>query len=117
MSTDLRQSVPPPATSRPVVIFGAGSIVADAHLPTYRRLGFTVAGIYDPDHARAAALAARFGTVALADMGAAMQLGTGAVYDIAVPPDAVAGILSALPEGAVVLMQKPMGSDLAGADG
>jgi predicted dehydrogenase len=116
MSTDLRQSVAPPRTSLPVVIFGAGSIVSDAHLPAYRRLGFTVAGIYDPDHAKAAALAARFGTRALADMNAATALGTGAVYDIAVPPEAITGILSALPEGATVIIQKPMGSDLAAAD-
>lgn len=116
MSTDLRQSLTPPQTTRPVVIFGAGSIVADAHLPAYQRLGFPVAGIYDPDQAKAAALAARFDTVALSDMQAATRLGTGAVYDLAVPPEAIAGILSALPSGATVLIQKPMGSDLAAAD-
>ncbi|WP_434617409.1 Gfo/Idh/MocA family protein [Tabrizicola sp. M-4] len=116
MSIDLRQTLPPPSSTRPVVIFGAGSIVADAHLPAYRRLGFPVAGIHDPDHAKAAALAARFDTRALPGMTDALALGRDAVYDIAVPPEAIAGILSALPEGAVVLIQKPMGSDLAAAD-
>ncbi|MEY4984071.1 MAG: hypothetical protein RIR62_2337 [Pseudomonadota bacterium] len=116
MSIDLRQSLPLPERSLPVVIFGAGSIVSDAHLPAYRRLDFPVAGLYDPDQSKAAALAARFGTTAFADVGAATALGTGAVYDIAVPPEAIAAILSALPEGAVVLIQKPMGADLAAAD-
>lgn len=116
MSTDLRQSLTPPRSTRPVVIFGAGSIVADAHLPAYQRLGFPVAGLFDPDHAKATALAARFDTVALSGMAAATVLGTGAVYDIAVPPEAIAGILTALPQGATVLIQKPMGSDLAAAD-
>jgi len=116
MSIDLRQTLPPPAATRPVVIFGAGSIVADAHLPAYRRLGFPVAGIHDPDHAKAAALATRFDTRALPGMAEALAPGLNAVYDIAVPPEAIAGILSALPEGAVVLIQKPMGSDLAAAD-
>jgi predicted dehydrogenase len=116
MSTDLRQSLPLPKTSLPIVIFGAGSIVTDAHLPAYTRLGFSVAGIYGPDQAKAQALAARFGTVALSGMAEATRLGTGAVYDLAVPPEAITGILSALPERATVIIQKPMGADLAGAD-
>lgn len=116
MSTDLRQTLPLPKTSLPVVIFGAGSIVKDAHLPAYRRLGFSVAGIYDPDQAKAAALAAEHGTTALAGMAEATAHGTGAVYDIAVPPEAIPEILAALPEGATVIIQKPMGSDLAAAD-
>lgn len=116
MSIDLRQTLPLPKTSLPVVIFGAGSIVKDAHLPAYRRLGFSVAGIYDPDQAKAAALAAEHGTTALAGMAEATAHGTGAVYDIAVPPEVIPEILAALPEGATVIIQKPMGSDLAAAD-
>ncbi len=116
MSTDLSQAVPLPKTSLPVVIFGAGSIVKDAHLPAYSRLGFTVAGIYDPDLAKAAALAAQHGTRAFASVAEATALGTGAVYDLATPPEVITGILSALPEEATVIIQKPMGSDLAGAD-
>lgn len=116
MSTELRQSLELPSSSLPVVIFGAGSIVGDAHLPAYRRLGFEVAGIYDLDTARAAALAERFGTKALATIQQATALGAAAIYDIAVPPDAIASILAVLPEGANVVIQKPMGSDLAAAD-
>ncbi len=116
MSTDLRQSLPMPSRSLPVVIFGAGSIVSDAHLPAYARLGFTVAGLYDPDQAKALALAAAHGTRAFASVAEATSFGTGAVYDLATPPAAHPDILQALPEGAVAILQKPMGSDLAQAD-
>lgn len=116
MSTDLRQSVPLPQSSLPVVIFGAGSIVTDAHLPAYARLGFPVAGIYDPDQAKAQAVAAKAGTRAFASVAEATALGLGAVYDLATPPAAHAGLLEALPDGAVCIIQKPMGSDLAEAE-
>lgn len=116
MLTDLTQHFAAPSTSLPIVIFGAGSIVSDAHLPAYAKAGFTVAGIYDPDQAKAAKLAGPIGGVAYASVDDAVQLGRGAVYDLAVPPAAIAGLLRALPIGAVVLIQKPMGSDLAAAD-
>ncbi|MBN8629260.1 MAG: Gfo/Idh/MocA family oxidoreductase [Rhodobacterales bacterium] len=116
MSTDLRQTVSLPRTSLPVVIFGAGSIVTDAHLPAYARLGFTVAGIYDPDLAKAEAVAAKAGTRAFASVAEATALGLGAVYDLATPPAAHPALLEALPDGAVAIMQKPMGSDLTEAD-
>jgi len=114
--TELAQTIAPPSRSLPIVIFGAGSIVSDAHLPAYARAGFAVAGIYDPDHEKAAALAAAHGTRAFASVAEAVAGGTGVVYDLAVPPAAIPGILRALPEGAVALIQKPMGSDLAAAD-
>lgn len=113
--TELRQTIDPPKTSLPVVIFGAGSIVTDAHLPAYARLGFRVAGIYDPDRAKARAVLPP-GAVAFASMAEATALGTGALYDLAVPPAAIPAILDALPEGAVALIQKPLGSDIAEAD-
>lgn len=116
MSIDLAQTIATPSRSLPVVIFGAGSIVRDAHLPAYARLGFAVAGIYDPDHAKAADLAAAHGTRAFASMAEATALGSDALYDLATPPAAHPAILRALPEGAVAIMQKPMGSDLAEAD-
>ena len=39
----------------------------------------------------------------------------GVVFDLAVPGDQIVGILEQLPEGAAVLIQKPMGHDLAEA--
>lgn len=113
---DLVQTLAPPRRPLPIVIFGAGSIVSDAHLPAYAQAGFTVAGIYDPDHAKAAALAAKTGCVAFADLAKATAAGVGVIYDLAVPPAAIPAILRALPQGAVVLIQKPMGMDLAAAD-
>lgn len=113
MSIDLRQLWEPPTTRRPIVIFGAGSIVRDAHLPAYAAGGYTVAGITDPDRAKAEALAAEHGTKALSvDEALAVD---GAVFDLATPPAVHASILRDLPEGAPVLIQKPMGSDLAAA--
>ncbi len=109
----LKQDWTPPRTRRPIVIFGAGSIVRDAHLPAWAAGGYEVAGITDPDHAKAEALAAEYATRALT---AAEALAVpDAVFDLATPPDAHAGILERLPEGAPVLIQKPMGSTLEGA--
>ena len=57
----LVQSWPKPSKPRPIVTFGAGSIVGDAHFPAYRKAGFPVAGLYDPDHAKAEKLAEPMG--------------------------------------------------------
>lgn len=110
----LQQWWPRPAAPRPVVIFGAGSIVGDAHLPAYRKSGFPVAGIYDPNRDRAAELAAHWGIAAFASCDEAVGV-DGAIFDLATPPAAHASILSQLPPGSPVLIQKPMGSDLAQA--
>lgn len=107
----LRQSWPRPAKPRPIVIFGAGSIVGDAHLPAYRKAGFPVAGIFDPNFAKASALAEQWGTVAFASEDDALKT-EGAIFDLATPPAAHAAILSKLPEGSFALLQKPMGSNL-----
>lgn len=108
--TDLRQHWPAPTARRPIVIFGAGSIVRDAHLPAYVKGGYEIAGIYDPDHEKAAALGQRV-FASLAEAAAIKD----AVFDLATPPAAHADILSALPEGAPALIQKPMGMELADA--
>lgn len=113
MPIDLQQDMDPPRTRRPIVIFGAGSIVRDAHLPAWAAGGYDVAGIVDPDRDKAAALAADHGTRAMSpDEALSVE---NALFDLATPPDAHAGILDTLPRGAPVLIQKPMGSDLAGA--
>ena len=113
--TELRQTIEMPQTPTPVVIFGAGSIVTDAHLPAYRDLGVPVAGIYDPDLAKAQKVATAWGTQAFETLeNATGQDGT--IYDLAVPPTAIAELLEALPDGAIAIIQKPLGSDLAEAD-
>lgn len=108
----LRQSWPMPRAPRPIVIFGAGSIVNDGHLPAYRKAGFPVAGIYDPDRSRAEAAAQKWGLPKV--YGAVVEAAAqpGAVFDLATPPAAHLDLLRALPNGATVLIQKPMGRDL-----
>lgn len=109
----LRQSWVLPSRPRPIVIVGAGGIVQDAHLPAYRRAGLKVLGVHDRDAARAAALAGRWGIGTFTTLAeAAVQ---DAVFDVATPPGAHLEVLRALPDGATVLMQKPMGRDLAEA--
>lgn len=107
----LRQSWPRPGAPRPIVIIGAGGIVNDAHLPAYRMAGLPVAGLYDIDAGRAAALAAKWETRAFATLGEAIAV-PGAVYDLALPPGAHLDVLPKLPAGAAVLLQKPMGRNL-----
>lgn len=106
------QSHAMPSQPRPIVVIGAGGIVRDAHLPAYHKAGFPIAGLYDPDIARARALAASHGDLPVF-ASLAQAAATEAVFDIAAPPVAHAEILAALPIGAVVLLQKPMGLDLA----
>lgn len=100
-----------PSRPRPIVILGSGGIVRDAHLPAYRKAGFTVAGLYDRDVARAQAVAGEWDVPAFASLEAAIA--QDAVFDIAAPPTAHADLLGALPEGATALIQKPFGRDLA----
>lgn len=114
MFDDLMQHWPRASHPKPIVIFGAGSIVTDAHLPAYAKAGYAVAGVYDPDKDKAADLAQIHGFEVYASPEDAAGAGD-VVFDLATPPDAHAAILKGLPEGAPVLIQKPMGSDLAGA--
>lgn len=110
----LQQAWPMPTAPRPIVIVGAGGIVADAHLPAYRKAGFAVAALYDLDRARAETLAAKWGVPRV--FGSIEEaVAADAVFDVAAPPVAHRAILEALPEGATVLLQKPMGLDLAEA--
>ncbi len=98
-------------------MIGAGGIVRDAHLPAYKLAGFPVAAIFDLDGARAAAVAKDFGIprvcATVAELVATAP--AGAVYDCAVPAPAIPGILAQLPDGAAVLIQKPLGEDFASA--
>ena len=112
--SSLRQWWEKPADPRPIVIFGAGSIVGDAHLPAYVKAGFPVAGLYDPDREKAEALAARFNIAAYRSADEAIAV-ENAVFDLATPPAVHLSILEKLPEGSPALIQKPMGSDLGAA--
>lgn len=104
-----------PRSSRPIVVLGAGGIVRDAHLPAYRKAGFAVAGICDIVVDRARALADEYGIPAahgsIAD--AVADAPADAVFDVALMPEQHPEALEALPDGAAVLIQKPLGNTLA----
>jgi predicted dehydrogenase len=115
MTADLTQVWPRPSRPLPIVVIGAGAIVRTAHLPVYRRLGFPVAGLYDVNCAAARQTATMFDVDRVfhsLDEASALD---GVVYDLAVPGDQILDILTRLPEGSGVLMQKPMGRDLGEA--
>ena len=104
-----------PSTPRPIVVIGCGGIVRDAHLPAYTKSGLPVAAVFDIDEDRARRLASDFGIKRIYSSLAETVAETDAVFDLALPPEAVLEVLSALPEGAVVLIQKPLGRNFQNA--
>ncbi|MFB7251296.1 Gfo/Idh/MocA family protein [Microbacterium sp. NPDC056234] len=116
-SPDAAYAAGPPSRPLPIVLIGAGGIARDAHLPAYRKAGLPVAAVVDLDSGRARDLADAFDVPTThADLAAAVTAhGREAVYDVAVMPDAFAAILHALPDGAAVQLQKPLGYTLAQA--
>jgi predicted dehydrogenase len=101
-----------PQHPRPIVILGAGGIVHDAHLPAYEKAGFPVVGICDRDLPRAQALADRYGigSVTGSVTDAVTDAPPDAVFDLALMPEHYPEALEALPDGAAVLLQKPIGN-------
>src|SRR5271156_1391318 len=102
----------------PIIIVGAGGIVHDAHLPAYRRAGFPVAAIVDADAGKATRLARQFDVPFAGGFleEARAKAPRDSIFDIAVPAGSILKILPQLPDGATVLIQKPMGNTLAGAE-
>src|SRR5579862_1810175 len=108
----LRQYYPLPTTPRPIVVIGAGGIVNDAHLPAYRKAGFPVTGVFDIDGAKARSVAQQWNIPTVFDSLAQATAVPDCVFDVAAPPVAHSAIVAELPQGAAVLLQKPMGPDL-----
>lgn len=113
-TASLRQTWLTSSLPRPIVIIGAGGIVNDAHLPAYRLAGFPMAGVFDLDAEKARKLAGKWDIPHFATLEEALATG-GAIFDLALPPSAHLSVLPKLPDRAAVLLQKPMGSDLAEA--
>ena len=111
----VRQAWDTPSRPQPIVIIGAGAIVRTAHLPAYRRLRLPVAGIYDIQPETARQTARELGVTTVFSSLAQAVTARDTIFDVAVPGDQVLGVLEQLPEGAAVLIQKPMGEDLAQA--
>ncbi|TDW47930.1 putative dehydrogenase [Flavobacterium sp. 270] len=106
-----------PETVQPIIIIGASGIVKDAHLPAYEMAGFSVFGITNRTISKAYDLQKQFKIDHVFEnvAEAVKHAPKNAVYDITVLPDQYIEILEQLPDGAAVLIQKPMGNDLAQA--
>ena len=107
-----------PNNPRPIVSIGAGGIVHDAHYPAYQKAGFQVHGLYDLSDERAQMMAQKFNVpnVYPSIKAAADSAPSDAIFDVAVPADQIPAVLQQLPNGAAVLIQKPMGETLVQAN-
>ncbi len=114
---ELRQTAILPTNPPPIVSIGLGGIVHDAHFPAYRIARFNVVGGFDINAERAAMMRDKFDIPRLYDSlsHTVESAPADAVFDIAVPGSAIADILREIPRGRAVLIQKPMGEDLAEA--
>lgn len=106
-----------PEQPYPILIIGTGGIVKDAHLPAYRMAGLPVWGLYNRTAPRAQALAKEYGVEhVFDDLDAAIAAAPkGTIFDLALPASMFADALRKLPQGSHVLIQKPMGEDIAQA--
>src|SRR5438270_14022177 len=88
--------------ARPIVCIGAGGIVHDSHLPAYRKAGFPVVALIDPDVDKARALADRFSVpnVFSSFSDALPKLSSEVIFDLAVPAGAILKVLPQVPDGA-----------------
>ncbi|MDG4674909.1 Gfo/Idh/MocA family oxidoreductase [Shinella sp. 838] len=107
------QHWPKPSKALPIVVIGAGGIVVDSHLPAYRNAGYDVRGIWNRNRGRAEAVAKRFSIPRVYDSLEEVGAERGVIFDIATSPQVHLDMLNAVPDGAPVLIQKPMGLDLA----
>ena len=113
----VRQKALLPKNPPPIVSIGLGGIAHDAHYPAYRSAGFEVVGGFDIDAERAAMMKDKFAIPLIyASLGEAIEKAPeNAVFDVAVPGSAISDILRQIPAGRAVLIQKPMGEDMAQA--
>ncbi|WP_216657773.1 Gfo/Idh/MocA family protein [Sphingobacterium shayense] len=100
-----------PKQKLPIIIIGAGGIVKDAHLPAYKKANFEVYGIVNRTRAKAEQIAKDFEIPHVFDtlVEAVANAPENAVYDVTIMPDQFIDTLELLPDGAAVLIQKPMG--------
>ncbi len=103
-----------PPSLVPIVSIGAGGIVRNAHYPAYLKAGFSIVRTYDPDHLAASTAAEMVGASVCESFSEALV--DGAIFDLAVPGSAILATLRELPDGAFVLIQKPLGETLEQAE-
>lgn len=106
-----------PKSRYPVLIIGAGGIVKDAHLPAYKLADIPVWGLYNRTAERAQSLADEYDIDhVFTDLDEAIAASPkSTIFDIALPASMFADALHKLPIGAHVLIQKPMGENIAQA--
>jgi predicted dehydrogenase len=113
--TQLQQTWPRPSQPKPIVIIGAGGVVRDAHLPAYRKANFPVAGVFDVNRSVAELRAKEFNLPRVfSSMHEAASVAD-VIFDVATPPGEHENALAELPDGATVVIQKPMGRNLVEA--
>jgi predicted dehydrogenase len=117
LAPPLKQKPDLPTAPRQIVSIGAGGIVRNAHLPAYRKAGWSVASVFDKDRARAESVAKDFGVARVCGSleEAVASAPKGAVFDLGLPASEILPVLTALPDGAAALIQKPLGETLAQA--
>ncbi len=118
MSMEIEYQPALPETRQPIIIIGAGGIVADAHLPAYKIAGFEVFGIVNRTKERAQKLADAFGIPNVFN-SVAEAVGNApahTVYDLTIMPEQYVETIKQLPDGSALLIQKPMGDDFAQAN-
>ncbi|MGA9637909.1 Gfo/Idh/MocA family oxidoreductase, partial [Flavobacterium sp.] len=95
-----------PLENRPIYIIGAGGIVRDAHLPAYKSVGFTIAGITNRTRQRAKELATQFDIPIVYDTVDEMveDAPNNAIYDLTLMPNQFVQTLEQLPDEATVLI-------------
>lgn len=111
MNLSLQQTWPAPTNPRPIVIIGGGDIVRDAHIPTYKKAGIPVLGVFDLNRQRAVERVQEIGgsSRVFESMEEACRR-EDVIFDCATPPKAHLAALSELPDRSAVLLQKPMGT-------
>lgn len=111
---EVRQQPPMPSKASRIVSIGAGGIVRNAHYPAYRKAGFNVAGIFDLSSENALLAQELFPDASVfSSLNELLDsVNEQAIYDLALPGSAVAETLERLPDGAYVLIQKPLGETL-----
>ncbi len=109
-----QSSIQPVVSPRPIILVGSGGIARDAHLPAYRKASLPVIAVVDADAAKASSLANDFEVPYATNLieEAQKYAEQEAIYDLAVPAPALLNVLPLLPDGAAVLIQKPMGETL-----
>jgi len=111
---EIDSTIQRPVESFEIISIGAGGIVREAHQPAYRKAGWKVVAVYDPDSRKAHELARDFAIERVAhSLEEAIALaGVNTIFDIATPAAEISHILPLLPDGSLVMIQKPFGSNL-----